>query len=199
MAGMVAPRRTRKGERVLVQGWVMSRKANNSTFGSGGCCEGQEGGLKKPTEPGEDGSFPPFLCYASVPNLARISPAGSAIFTGHTQPLLPLREVPKEPAASWDLLPSPAQSLPGCCPPPTPPLPPGLILSGSLRTELGPAFCKCEPKSSGVTLLQGGFCRVMPPPPPRFSGHLLPSISLCLTTKVGGLNPADANLGGGQI
>lgn len=37
---------------MLVQGWVTSCKANNSILGSGECCEGQEGGLKKPTEPG---------------------------------------------------------------------------------------------------------------------------------------------------
>lgn len=97
---------------------------------------------------------------------------------GHTQHLLPLPEVPMDPAAGWDLLPyaqhypEPAQAA---APPSLPP--PGFIPSHSLQAELGPVFPTREPKSSEVTLPWGVRGVIMPCPCFCLSGHLLPSVS----------------------
>lgn len=132
------------------------------------------------------------LCFSS--KLVKDFPSSECHLRGTPSPFSLSQRCPKNLLPAGTCCPALPRACQAAAPTNSPP--PGLISSCSLRTGLGPAFCKCEPESSGVTLLRGGSRRVMPPPS-CFSGHLLPSISLCLTTKAGGVKPCRCKFGGG--
>lgn len=189
--------RTCRGERV--QGWVTSYEADNSILGSGGCCEGWEEGLKKPTEPGawqrRMFSTHSVLCFSS--EFVRDFCGSECHLRGTASTFCRSQRCPRSllPAGDCSPMPNTAQSLPGCCHPPA--APPGVIPSHSLRAELGLRFCKCERESDGMTLPWGvsqGYAFLPAPASLAICFHL----SRFDRPPKPEVKPGDVNLGRGK-
>lgn len=109
-----------------VQGWVMYCKANNSIPGSGGYCEGQEGGLKKSHRAwmtGKDGCFPPILVLCFSSKFVWDFPGSECHLRGTPSTFYLSKRSPRIllPAGACCRLPNVTENLPGCCPPTCPP------------------------------------------------------------------------------